>query len=104
VTLGDELDCQACGACCRSAFRGHVPVTGDDHARLLPEEQARLTVFDGTRCFMRMREGACVALEQREGRWSCAVYERRPQVCRDYERGGPACEVDREKAGLAQPG
>ncbi|MCA8925212.1 MAG: YkgJ family cysteine cluster protein [Planctomycetes bacterium] len=92
-----ELDCQLCGACCCSDSPGHVPLSGEDHARLTPSEQRALTEFRGTRCFMRMRRGRCVNLELHEGRFACAIYPRRPQVCRDYERGGPACDLDRER-------
>jgi len=74
-----------------------VPLSGEDHARLTPEEQRERTVFRGIRCFMRMVDGRCVNLEREGDRVRCALYERRPQVCRDYARGGPACEVDRER-------
>jgi hypothetical protein len=73
-----------------------VPVSGDDHARLGELAQS-LTRFVGTGCFMRMVDGHCAALEREPatGRWLCGVYERRPQVCRDLERGSPACVAER---------
>lgn len=87
-------DCQACAACCHAAHERHVPVTGADHARLLPDEQARLSWWDGNRCFLRTDAGRCAALgRDGAGRWSCTIYERRPEVCRDLERGSPACEA-----------
>jgi hypothetical protein len=93
----DALDCQACGACCCSDSPGHVPLSGDDHARLTPEEQRELTIFRGIRCFMRMQDGCCVNLRRTAQGVTCGIYPRRPQVCRDYARGGPSCELDRER-------
>jgi uncharacterized protein len=97
--LSEGPDCLACGACCFAPNRGHLPLSGADHARLLPEERETLTVFEGTRCYMRIEDGRCVNLQELEGQWVCAIYERRPQVCRDYERGGEACAYDRERLG-----
>ncbi len=90
-------DCQDCGACCFPRGERHVPLTGADHARLTPAEQAAATVFLGNRCFMRVEDGRCVHLQQQDGRFACGIYERRPAVCRDYERGGEACAFDRER-------
>jgi Fe-S-cluster containining protein len=78
----------------------YVRVTGEDHARLRPED-ARLVVFHENRCFMRMTEGHCAALARTGGEWLCSIYERRPQLCRDFERGGPACEHERAVRGIA---
>ena len=75
------LECRTCAACCFSPLERYVPVTGADHARLLPEER-RLTVFHGNRCYMEMEAGHCAALEHVGGEWLCSIYERRPQLCR----------------------
>lgn len=85
-------ECQACAACCFAPHDEHVRVTGDDHARLTADEQARLTVWIGNRVFLRMTDGHCAALVVRAGEYACSIYERRPQLCRDLARGGPACE------------
>jgi Fe-S-cluster containining protein len=104
---GAELDCRLCGACCFSPLERYVRLSGEDHARLRPDERARLTFFHGNRCYMLMQEGHCAALAVEGGRYVCTVYERRPQLCRDYERGGPACDHDRSLRGagtaLADP-
>ncbi|MBX3466667.1 MAG: YkgJ family cysteine cluster protein [Planctomycetes bacterium] len=92
----DPPECQDCAACCFAPHDQHVRVTGDDHARLLPEEQARLTVWRGNRCFLAMTDGHCAALAAVDGRWGCTIYERRPQLCRDLARGGPACRHEVE--------
>ena len=90
-------DCRTCAACCFSERQGYVRLSGEDHARLTPEEQERVALFRGNRCFLRMTEGRCAALVLEGGRYTCTIYERRPQLCRDYRRGGPACAYDRER-------
>lgn len=85
-------ECQACAACCFAPHDEHVRVTGDDHARLTADEQARLTAWIGNRVWMVMTDGRCAALTVARGEYACAIYERRPQLCRDLARGGPACE------------
>lgn len=92
-------DCRVCGACCFSEQERYVELKGADHARLTPEEQRRFTEFHGLKCYMKMVDRHCVALERVGEEWLCSIYERRPQLCRDYERGGPACSVDRERWG-----
>jgi len=77
-----------------------VRLSGADHGRLSDAEQAAYTVFLGNRCFMRMERGRCAALADVPGGFACQVYERRPQLCRDYELAGPACAVDRERQRL----
>ena len=90
-------DCQRCGACCRAQHPGHVPLTGADHARLTEPEQQTLVVFRGTRCFMKVEHGRCINLREAGGWFSCAIYARRPQVCRDLERGDDACAWERTR-------
>jgi Fe-S-cluster containining protein len=88
-------ECLSCGACCFGGIERYVPVSGADHARLGDAAEA-LTVFIENRCFMRMEDGHCAALQlEPGGRFVCAVYERRPSVCRELARGGPACEAER---------
>jgi Fe-S-cluster containining protein len=85
-----------------------VRVTGDDYERLGDDAEA-LVLFLENEAFMRIvgDEGTrrCAALDVRDGRFSCRVYERRPQVCRDLARGSPACEGEvatkRERASAA---
>jgi Fe-S-cluster containining protein len=94
-------DCQACGACCLADHDRHVPVTGADHARLAPAEQVALTTWTENRCFLRVEGGRCAALAVEGGRFACTIYERRPQVCRDLARGGPACAHEHATKGAA---
>lgn len=97
-------DCTRCGSCCFSESPRHARVTGDDHERL-GEDAERLVVFLGNQAFMRLTSEAgpsrCAALvlDPAAGTFLCSVYERRPQVCRDLERGSPACQGELETKG-----
>jgi hypothetical protein len=87
--------CQRCGVCCFSTLETYVRLSGYDWSRLGPEAD-RLAHFIGHRAFMRLDDGHCAALQIRrapEGgpEFFCAVYDRRPQVCRDLARGSPEC-------------
>jgi Fe-S-cluster containining protein len=86
-------ECTRCAACCTSRGERHVPVTGDDYARL-GDDAERLTTWEQNRVFMRMTEGRCAALAIDADRALCSIYERRPSVCRELERGSPACEAE----------
>jgi uncharacterized protein len=92
------LDCQTCGACCFSTLASYVAVTGDDYERLA-EAAESLTSFEQNRCYMRMHEGRCAALviDAVHGGFACSIYALRPQVCRELERGSPACEAERSQ-------
>jgi Fe-S-cluster containining protein len=77
-----------------------VRVTGDDWTRL-GDRAEELAQFIGHRAFMRMRDGHCAALELRTDadgsrEFFCAIYERRPQICRDLARGSAECDGERE--------
>jgi len=87
-------------------------VTGDDHARL-GEDAERLVEWIGNLAFMKLdgegdvRRCAALVVDARSGTFACSVYENRPQVCRDLERGSGACrgelaaKGDRPKRALA---
>jgi uncharacterized protein len=93
-------ECLSCGACCFSTLDRYVPVSGDDHARL-GDDAERLVVWIENRAYLRLEEAHCAALaiDVARARFVCTVYERRPQVCRDLERGSPACAGEREAKG-----
>lgn len=72
--------CAGCGSCC------HLVVElrpGDDVPEELVVEHA------GVRCLDQHGDGACVALDR--GTRLCTIYERRPQTCRDLNRGTAIC-------------
>jgi Fe-S-cluster containining protein len=93
-------DCMRCGACCFSESLRHVRVTGDDHARLGDDAEGVVTWLDNT-AFMRLEQVAgaspalhrCAALavDAASGTFSCSLYERRPQICRDLARASGEC-------------
>src|SRR3954463_10661122 len=93
-------DCQRCGVCCFSDSAEYVWVTGYDWTRMGSDAE-NLAHFIGNRAFMRMTNGHCVALKvlktKNDGvRFSCSIYDRRPEICRILERGSPECLADLE--------
>ena len=97
----DELAaCLECGACCFSTATDYLRVTGEDYDRL-GEEAERLTRFIENRAYMRMEGGRCAALrvDVEQGHFVCSVYENRPRICADLERGGSACAGERHTKG-----
>jgi Fe-S-cluster containining protein len=93
-------ECTACGACCLSESDRHARVTGDDYERL-GEDAERLVVWIGNQAYMRIVRtgsvGHCAALSvpgAHSRSFACTIYERRPAVCRELERGSPACDAE----------
>jgi uncharacterized protein len=88
-------ECTACGTCCFSRLPEYVRVFGCDFDRM--DDRARaLTHFLGNRCYMKVEDGRCAALsiDAAAGRFSCSIYEMRPDCCRALERGSGACRSD----------
>jgi Fe-S-cluster containining protein len=100
-------DCTRCAACCFSESPRHARVTGDDYARL-GEDAERLVTWLENEAFMRLvpivsatvastpvpagpRRCAALQLHPARGGFSCSVYEQRPEVCRELERGSGGC-------------
>lgn len=50
----------------------------------------------GGHVMKRLNDGWCAALDRETMR--CSIYERRPQVCRDFELGGYDCLRERSGA------
>ena len=90
-SLAVPADCQDCGVCCFSTLETYVRVTGDDYERL-GQRASDVTHFVGNRAYLRMTAGHCAALAIEEGgRFRCTVYEVRPDVCRELDRGSREC-------------
>ena len=95
-------ECPRCGACCFSESPRHARVTGDDYERLGDADAERLVHFLGNQAFMRIDgpEGArrCAALvvDPVERTFLCSIYERRPAICRELERGSGGCLAERD--------
>ncbi len=98
-TPASGSDCQSCGACCFSSLETYVRVSGDDWTRLGGEAD-QVAHFIGHRAYLRMDHGHCTALAvtrtcDGHTHFTCSIYDRRPQVCRDLVRGSPSCEAER---------
>jgi Fe-S-cluster containining protein len=66
-----EEECKKCGLCC---WFDSETIAGNKEALINPD-------------------GFCLNYEKGLG---CKIYEKRPQACRDYERGGKLC-LERRK-------
>ncbi len=92
-----SFDCRRCGACCSYS---------DDWPRFALESAARLSAIparfrDDERGRMRCEGSRCSALTGEVGRAvACAVYDARPDVCRDCQPGDDACRAARRHFGL----
>lgn len=92
-------DCGACGACCREGFH-LVEVAGDEP---FATSHRHLLVFDQHGQHLPRPGGLCPLLDGGAGSpWLCRDYEQRPQSCRDFELGGPACLEARRRVGLSR--
>lgn len=87
------VNCRVCGACCFSDSDTYVPLNESDRVRL-GEDADRFVRADGRGQYMKMRSYRCVALTVRAGIFTCAIYDRRPEICRELERGSPACREE----------
>lgn len=98
-------ECIGCASCCRNLF---VAVTKDDveahpslirHTReLQPGDPDDLNPAE-TRGMKHRSDGTCVGLDPETN--ACTIYESRPQVCRDFERGSSPCwQAVRNQLGL----
>jgi L-Ala-D/L-Glu epimerase len=96
--LADQVpeDCVTCGRCCYSNAPNYVPVSPASLARM-GETSRGFVRFDGDEAFMHMVGGHCVALQvdAERGRFTCAIYENRPDVCRAFTRGTAICAHER---------
>ncbi len=98
--------CQGCGACCASFrvdFSVHETQAGGG---TVPDG---LTVpLTGTMARMRGTDHGsprCAALSGKVGSSArCGIYEWRPNPCREFEEGSPACAQARRRHGLPSPG
>jgi hypothetical protein len=95
------LDCQTCGACCRSAYDA-VEVASRDP---VVKAQPHLVVLNGNHLEIRREGDRCAALS---GGWSpgeryaCSIYEDRPRTCREFTLGSANCLDARRRVGLSR--
>lgn len=95
TTPSGPAECRRCGVCCFSESPTYVRVSGTDWTRLGAKAEA-CAQFIGNRAFMRMTAGHCAALKVEydatgQVDFFCTIYESRPQMCRDLDRGSLEC-------------
>jgi len=95
-----ELDCLACGACCREAYdsveiSGREPVIKRHPALVVVHETHVKLRRQGTRCAA--LSGGCTPSET----YACTIYEDRPRTCREFARGSGHCLDARRRVGLS---
>jgi Fe-S-cluster containining protein len=76
--------CAGCGQCCHLLVE---LVDGVDDA--VPAEL--IVEHAGVRCLEQQGDGACIALDPDTR--LCTIYDQRPQVCRQFERGSALCHT-----------
>ena len=88
------ISCATCKACC---CRLEVLLMGDD------DVPRRFTVEDewGGEVMRRLDDGWCAALDRET--LLCTIYERRPNVCREYAVGDSDCLVERLRLVVIHP-
>jgi hypothetical protein len=100
------VDCATCGACCREAYHSVTVSVRDPVVWKQPD----LVERHGHRFEIRRDGERCAALADRRndrGRaageriFTCAIYEDRPQACRDFAAGGRHCLDARRRVGLS---
>ena len=100
-----ELDCLACGACCRTGRDGRILIPDEDllRWRRMGREDIANSVQPGhfgMVGFACRADGACVHLGTTASRHACSIYDIRGTTCRDFERGSEQCREFRRDAGL----
>jgi hypothetical protein len=103
------VDCATCGACCREAYHSVTVSVRDPVVWKQPD----LVERHGHRFEIRRDGDRCAALSDRrrdgtrgpgERIFTCAIYEDRPQACRDFAAGGRHCLDARRRVGLSPRG
>lgn len=95
-----ELDCLACGACCREAYHA-VEISGREPVN---KRHPGLVVSEGSRRKLRREGNRCAALAGGRGpleAYACSIYEDRPRTCRDFTLGSENCLDARRRVGLS---
>jgi Fe-S-cluster containining protein len=100
-----ELDCLACGVCCREASDGRILVPAEDLVRWRRIGRADLVAqlvpgHFGELAFAYTDQGSCVHLGTAESPHACQIYEDRGTTCREFEKGSWQCHEFRRDHGL----
>ena len=102
----EELDCLACGACCRSGHDGRILIPAEDLVRWRAIGRADLAEriqpgHFGEVAFATTEAGACVHLGTERSPNACSIYEIRGTTCREFEKGSWQCLELRRDHGMA---
>lgn len=112
MTAAKKYDCRTCGACCVSEYDSdiYVQLKPGDQERLTKAQRKRLVVLGQTpgTAYLRTKTErsraahvVCALHIGVVGKTSrCGIYERRPEICSEFEPGSRACRIAREDAGL----
>lgn len=97
--------CQTCGACCATLRITFPAEELAGEGGCVPDSLAE--PYGSVMCMRTTALGACIALRGTPGSdVACAIYEWRPQACREFAplaalgRGDEACAEARRKLGL----
>jgi Fe-S-cluster containining protein len=95
----EELDCLTCSACCRG-HAGVIPVSSSDLVRFKragrPELALRIVPGHfGDEAMETRTDGACVHLGRPGLPHHCSIYDVRPDICGEFERGSWQCHEAR---------
>jgi hypothetical protein len=96
----NDLDCLTCGACCREAYDSVEIGNNEPVLARYPEWIDR----ESKRNKLRRNGDRCIALQGGytcTEAYICAIYDERPQTCRDFERGSDNCLDARRRVGLS---
>lgn len=101
----DELDCLACGACCRSGHDGRILVPAEDLLRWRRLGREDLVAqlqpgHFGEQAFATTPDGACVHFGTTSSPNACRIYDVRGTTCREFEKGSWQCREFRRDFGL----
>jgi Fe-S-cluster containining protein len=106
----DDYDCTKCGACCVADYDSpdYVHLLDQDLERLTDTEREQLVYVEQTfgqpqssmkTCYDARENCRCIALKGVVGEQvSCSIYERRPNVCRNFTAGDSICDYARQAA------
>ena len=82
----DSVSCTQCDACC---CRLEVMLISDTG---VPTHLIETTQWGG-QVMARLDDGWCAALDRNT--MLCSIYDKRPQICRDFEMGSFECIAER---------
>jgi Fe-S-cluster containining protein len=104
---GAELDCLACGACCRQGSDGRILVPAEDLVRWRRQGLHHLadTLVEGhfsEMAFPSRDDGSCVHLGVTGQPNACSIYADRGTTCREFEKGSRQCLEFRREAGIGE--